>query len=176
MMSCVSQEVKDLYHLLENEFFPLDLASKVQPLLAKISKVGGKLISASSLPDVHLSQYVPALEKLCTLRVLQQVYIHIPRPFMNSFWFSKRILITLLISMLSFPSSGFSSVSINEIEMLSMMIPFFDFSVVEKISVDAVKYNFIAMRIDHLKGTVHFGTMVCECHLSSTSSSLYIFF
>lgn len=63
-----------------------------------------------------------------------------------------------------------------KIEKLSMMIPFFDFSVMEKISVDAVKYNFIAMRIDHLKGTVHFGTMVCECHLSSTSSSLYIFF
>ena len=72
-MSCATQEVKDLYHLLEHEFLPLDLTAKVQPLLSKISKLGGKLTSASSVPEVHLSQYVPALEKLATLRLLQQV-------------------------------------------------------------------------------------------------------
>ncbi|CAL5362443.1 unnamed protein product [Camellia sinensis] len=55
VMTCVTQEVKDLYHLLEHEFLPLDLASKVQPLLTKISKLGGKLASASSVPEVHLS-------------------------------------------------------------------------------------------------------------------------
>lgn len=73
-MTCVTQEVKDLYHLLEHEFLPLDLASRVQPLLAKIAKLGGKLSSASSVPEVQLSQYVPALEKLATLRLLQQVH------------------------------------------------------------------------------------------------------
>jgi len=72
-MSCVLPEVKDLYHLLEHEFLPLDLALKVQPLLTKISKLGGKLASASSVPEVQLSKYVPALEKLTTLRLLQQV-------------------------------------------------------------------------------------------------------
>lgn len=75
VLSCATQEVKDLYHLLEHEFLPLDLAAKVQPLLSKISKIGGKLASASSLPEVQLSQYVPALEKITTLRVLQQVHI-----------------------------------------------------------------------------------------------------
>lgn len=75
VMTCVSQEVKDLYNLLEHEFLPLDLASKVQPVLSKISKHGGKLSSASSVPEVQLSQYVPALEKLTTLRVLQQVCV-----------------------------------------------------------------------------------------------------
>jgi translation initiation factor 3 subunit A len=65
--------VKDLYNLLEHEFLPLDLASKVQPLLSKISKIGGKLSSASSVPEIKLSQYVSALEKLTALRVLQQV-------------------------------------------------------------------------------------------------------
>ncbi|XP_042491629.1 eukaryotic translation initiation factor 3 subunit A-like [Macadamia integrifolia] len=75
VMTCVSQEVKDLYHLLEHDFFPLDLASKVQPLLTKISKLGGKLASASAVPEVQLSQYVPALEKLATLRLLQQVLV-----------------------------------------------------------------------------------------------------
>ena len=74
-MTCVSQELKDLYNLLEHEFLPLDLASKVQLVLSKISKHGGKLSSASSVPEVQLSQYVPALEKLTTLRVLQQVCV-----------------------------------------------------------------------------------------------------
>ena len=74
VLSCATQEVKDLYHLLEHEFFPLDLATKLQPLLNKISKLGGKLSSASSVPEVQLSQYVPALEKLATLRLLQQVF------------------------------------------------------------------------------------------------------
>lgn len=72
-MNCVTQEVKDLFNLLEHEFLPLDLASNVQPLLTKISKFGGKLASAASLPEIQLSQYVHALEKLTTLRSLQQV-------------------------------------------------------------------------------------------------------
>jgi translation initiation factor 3 subunit A len=77
VLSCASQEVRDLYNLLEHEFLPLDLASKVQPLLSKISKIGGKLSSASSVPEVKLSQYISALEKLTTLRVLQQVLIDV---------------------------------------------------------------------------------------------------
>ncbi|KAK9270291.1 hypothetical protein L1049_025869 [Liquidambar formosana] len=144
VMTCVTQEVKDLYHLLEHEFLPLDLASKVQPLLSKISKLGGKLSSASSLPEVQLSQYVPALEKLATLRLLQQV---------------SRVYQTM------------------KIESLSRMIPFFDFAVVEKISVDAVKYNFIAMKVDHMKGVVVFGNMGLESdglrdHLTILAESL----
>lgn len=76
VMTYVTQEVKDLYNLLEHEFLPLDLTSKVQPLLVKISKVGGKISSASSVPEVQLSQYIPALEKLATLRLLQQVHCY----------------------------------------------------------------------------------------------------
>ncbi|KAJ6792949.1 eukaryotic translation initiation factor 3 subunit A-like [Iris pallida] len=144
VMTCVFQEVKDLCNLLENEFLPLDLASKVQPLLAKITKLGGKLSSASSVPEVQLSQYVPALEKLTTFRVLQQV------------------------------SQVYQSM---KIDMLSRMIPFFDFSFVEKISVDAVKYNFIAMKVDHLKGAVLFGNEDVESdrlsdHLAILADSL----
>ncbi|XP_020706128.1 eukaryotic translation initiation factor 3 subunit A-like [Dendrobium catenatum] len=124
VMACASQDVKDLYCLLENEFLPLDLAAKVQPLLTKISKLGGKLVSVSSVPEVQLTQYIPALENLCALRVLQQV------------------------------SKVYHSM---KIETLSKMIPFMDFSVVEKISVDAVKYKFVAMDINHQKGAVTFG-------------------
>ncbi|XP_058107148.1 eukaryotic translation initiation factor 3 subunit A isoform X2 [Magnolia sinica] len=143
VLTCVSQEVKDLFHLLEHEFLPLDLASKVQPLLAKISKLGGKL-SSISVPEVQLSQYVPALEKLATLRVLQQV---------------SQVYQTM------------------KIKVISRMIPFFDFSVVEKISVDAVKYNFVSMKVDHLKGAVLFGSMDLESdrlrdHLTIFAESL----
>lgn len=74
VLSCATQEVKDLYHLLEHEFLPLDLASKTQVFLTKISNLGGRLSSAPSLPEVQLSKYIPALEKLATLRLLQQVH------------------------------------------------------------------------------------------------------
>ncbi|KAL8088616.1 eukaryotic translation initiation factor 3 subunit A-like isoform X2 [Apium graveolens] len=144
VMTYVTQEVKDLYHLLEHEFLPLDLASKVQPLLEKISKVGGKISSASSVPEVQLSQYVPALEKLATLRLLQQV---------------SHVYQTM------------------KIESLAKMVPFFSFSAVEKLSVDAVKHNFVAMKVDHMKGAVIFSTLGLESdglrdHLSLFAESL----
>ncbi|XP_077214480.1 eukaryotic translation initiation factor 3 subunit A-like [Tasmannia lanceolata] len=144
VLSCVSQEVKDLYHLLEFEFSPLDFASKVQPLLAKISKLGAKLSSASSVPEVQLSQYIPSLEKLATLRLLQQV------------------------------SQVYQTMNI---EVLSSMIPFFNFSVVEKISVEAVKHNFVVMKVDHLKAAVLFGNADLESdqlrdHLAVLAESL----
>ncbi len=76
VLTYVSQEVKDLYNLVENEFHPLDLAAKIQPHLSKLSKLSDKLSSASPVPEVQLEQYVPALERLTTLRVLQQVILH----------------------------------------------------------------------------------------------------
>ncbi|KAH1083708.1 hypothetical protein J1N35_023469 [Gossypium stocksii] len=75
VLNCATQEVKDLYRLLEHDFLPLDSASKIQPLLLKISKLGGKLASASSVPEVQLSKYVPAFEKLSTLRLLKQISV-----------------------------------------------------------------------------------------------------
>lgn len=48
-----------------------------------------------------------------------------------------------------------------KVETLSKMVPFFDFSAVERISVDAVKHNFIAMKVDHMKGAIIFGDLVC---------------
>ncbi|XP_021839380.1 eukaryotic translation initiation factor 3 subunit A [Spinacia oleracea] len=144
VMSCVLPEVKDLYHLLEHEFLPLDLSLKVQPLLNKISKLGGKLASASSVPEVQLSKYVLALEKLATLRLLQQ---------------ASQVYQTMTI------------------ESLSQMIPFFDFSVVEKISVDAVKHKFLTMKVDHMNGAVSFSILDLESdtvrnHLTALAESL----
>ncbi|WVZ07352.1 hypothetical protein V8G54_020698 [Vigna mungo] len=129
VMSCVTQEVKDVYHLLEHEFHPSDLALKALPLITKISKLGGKLSTASSVPEVQLSQYVPSLERLATMRLLQQV------------------------------SNVYQTI---KIETLSGMIPFFDFSVVEKIAVDAVKQKFVSMKVDHMKNVVIFSKTSLE--------------
>ncbi|XP_073282074.1 eukaryotic translation initiation factor 3 subunit A-like [Primulina huaijiensis] len=144
VMTCVTQEVKDLYHILEHEFLPLDLALKVQPLLIKLSKLGGRTASASSVPEVQLSQYVPSIEKLAALRLLQQV------------------------------SKVYQIMNINN---LSTVIPFFDFSVVEKISVDAVKNNFLEMKVDYRKSAIFFANKNLESeglrdHLSTFSESL----
>ncbi|KAG2587288.1 hypothetical protein PVAP13_5NG132100 [Panicum virgatum] len=100
VLSCASQEVRDLYNLLEHEFLPLDLASKVSQIFQSM-----------------------------------------------------------------------------KIDMLSRMIPFFDFAVVEKISVDAVKRNFVAIKVNHLSGAVHFCTVDIESdglseHLSILADSL----
>ncbi|KAL1550319.1 Eukaryotic translation initiation factor 3 subunit A [Salvia divinorum] len=144
VMNCVTQEVKDLYHILEHEFHPLHLALQVQPLLTKISKVGGKLASASSVPEVHLSQYVPSLEKLAALRLLQRV------------------------------SQVYQTMTIDN---LSKIIPFFDFPVVEKISVDAVKNNFLSMKVNYSKSAIFFDNKSLESeglqdHLSTFAESL----
>ncbi|KAH9302320.1 hypothetical protein KI387_013903, partial [Taxus chinensis] len=72
VMNYVPQEVKDLYYLLENDFHPLDLAEKAQPLLGKLSNLSDKLSSASLVPEVQLEQYIPSLERPTTSRVLQQ--------------------------------------------------------------------------------------------------------
>ena len=60
-----------------------------------------------------------------------------------------------------------------KIGSLVKMIPFSDFSVVEKHAVDAVKYNFVQAKIDHLKGVVQFGSQVCfrcvECVVTYNS-------
>jgi len=44
-------------------------------LLGKLSELSDKLSSASPVPEVQLEQYIPALERLTTLRVLQQVIV-----------------------------------------------------------------------------------------------------
>ncbi|PPD97379.1 hypothetical protein GOBAR_DD05592 [Gossypium barbadense] len=123
VLNCATQEVKDLYHLLEHDFLPLDSASKIQPLLPKISKPGGKLASASSVPEMsHVYQTM-------------------------------------------------------KIDSMSQIIPFFELFKVEKISIDAVKHKFIAMKVDHVKGVVLFGNMRLESdklhdHLTLFAESL----
>lgn len=156
---------------MEHEFHPLDLGSKIQPLLEKISKSGGKLSSAPSLPEVQLSQYVPSLEKLATLRLLQQVKsapcsLCCRAMPVQPFWIGLVVYPLFLLTQCSMLRIYFQVSKIYQtirIESLSQLVPFFEFSVVEKISVDAVKNNFVAMKVDHMKGVVIFGNLVSLC-------------
>ncbi|CAI9103472.1 OLC1v1001955C1 [Oldenlandia corymbosa var. corymbosa] len=132
VLTCATQDVKDLYHLLEHEFLPLDLASKVQPLLVKVLKIGGKLSSASSLPEVQLSQYTPALEKLAAL--LKQLNNSLSNRNVLSYFYNA--------------SYNFDNYSI---------LP-----LLEKISAEAVKFNFLSLKIDHGKGAVVFNSQDFE--------------
>lgn len=59
-----------------------------------------------------------------------------------------------------------------KIETLSKMISFFDIAVVEKISVDAIKHNFISIKVDHMKGAIFFGQQVSLVYLPSLIVSL----
>lgn len=46
------------------------------------------------------------------------------------------------------------------VDNLSRIIPFFDFTNIEKISVDAAKNNFLALKVDYWKGVISFGKKV----------------
>ncbi|KAK3246629.1 Eukaryotic translation initiation factor 3 subunit A [Cymbomonas tetramitiformis] len=130
MVALAYPEVKELYNLLENEFHPLDLCQKVQPLLEKLNTMSDGFSSSNTpMPDVSLSQYTPALERLTILRLLQQV------------------------------SQVYQSVKMPHITKL---IPFLSMDEVEKLIVDAVKYNCLQVRIDHQNQCVHFGSQVLE--------------
>lgn len=129
VMTYVSPEVKDLFTLLENEFHPLDLAAKANAFIVRLPSLSDKLTPASPVPEVRLEQYVPALERLTTLRVFQQA------------------------------SQVYSTIRIPE---LTRMVTFFDFSTVEKLIVEAVKYNYVQMKVDHMMGVVNFGSQDLE--------------
>lgn len=47
-----------------------------------------------------------------------------------------------------------------KIESLAKMLPFLNFSEIEKISVEAVAHNLFSLKIDHARGSVIFGKLV----------------
>lgn len=75
LLAYVPQEVKDLYSLLETEFHPLDLATRLEPLLAKLADIGDSLSPASPVPEVRPQEYVAALQKVTTAKLLAQVRV-----------------------------------------------------------------------------------------------------
>ncbi|GLC73813.1 hypothetical protein PLESTF_001423800 [Pleodorina starrii] len=67
--------------------------------------------------------------------------------------------------------------SVMRISELAAMVPFFTFAEVEAVVVDAVKYDYLQMRVDYRNGTLHFGAQHVESdkvrgHLASVAKRL----
>ena len=61
MLQCVGPELQQLYHLLEVEYNPLQLCSRVQPLLEAVGAIEG------------CEQYVEPLKEVTLVRLVKQV-------------------------------------------------------------------------------------------------------
>ncbi|CAI5473347.1 unnamed protein product [Closterium sp. Yama58-4] len=73
VLAFVLPQVRELHHLVEVDFLPLDLAARVHPLLQRLPELSDvKLSAACPVPKVELQTYTPALQRLATLRVVQQ--------------------------------------------------------------------------------------------------------
>lgn len=67
--------------------------------------------------------------------------------------------------------------SVMRISELAALVPFYTFAEVEAVVVDAVKHDYLQMRVDHRNGTLHFGSQQVESdkirgHLSSIAKRL----
>ena len=74
----VHPEIAELYLVLENEFSPLDLSAKVKTILDKISDPDHELNSnlsnaASSFERIEVHKYRNCIERLASLRQLEQI-------------------------------------------------------------------------------------------------------
>ncbi|EFJ51612.1 eukaryotic translation initiation factor 3a [Volvox carteri f. nagariensis] len=67
--------------------------------------------------------------------------------------------------------------SVMRISELAALVPFYTFAEVEAVVVDAVKYEYLQMRVDHRNGTLHFGAQHVESdkirgHLAAVAKRL----
>ncbi|KAG2498414.1 hypothetical protein HYH03_003672 [Edaphochlamys debaryana] len=67
--------------------------------------------------------------------------------------------------------------SVMRIDELGALVPFYSFAEVEAVVVDAVKYEYLQMRVDHRNGTLHFGAQHVESdkirgHLAAVAKRL----
>lgn len=134
ILSLVRPEAAALYQMLENDFSPLTIVQRAQPLLAWVQAQKGptlpshvQIIGGSNTGAHTLSQYVPNLERLLVFRLLEQL------------------------------STVYSTVLISNFQSLiaGLRMSFFD---VEKLAVRAMKLRQLAVRIDHRAGVIRLGT------------------
>lgn len=65
--------MKDIFHLLEADFNPLELCSKLAPLLEKLPGLNTHLSSAAPVQTADLALYRPALQRVAITKMLQQL-------------------------------------------------------------------------------------------------------
>ncbi|KAF5827767.1 eukaryotic initiation factor [Dunaliella salina] len=129
ILNLVVPEVRQIFDLFTAEFSPLELCSRLAPLLARLQEMTQPMSPASPVKDVALGQYVDSLKQVAVLRLLKQL------------------------------SEVYSTMRIST---LAELVPFMPFSEVEGVVVDAVKSDYLQVRIDHRNGTLHFGSQQLE--------------
>ena len=67
------QEVKEIYALLEADFNPLELCSKLAPLLEKLPGLDAQLSPAAPVAAAELGLYRPALQRVAITKMLHQL-------------------------------------------------------------------------------------------------------
>ncbi|KAF6256090.1 eukaryotic translation initiation factor 3a [Scenedesmus sp. NREL 46B-D3] len=154
LLSLVPAEVRAAYELLTSEFNPLELCKKLDPLLASLEVRG-----AARGCVVGISSPMSAASPVKDLAMGQYVAS------------LKRAAVLRALKQLS---EVYSTMTIAE---LAKLVPFMPFGDVEAVVVDAVKYDYLQMRVDHRNGTLHFGSQQLEsdkvrAHLSLLAKRL----
>lgn len=74
LLSLVPAEVRAIYDALSQDFSPLELCSRLAPLLEKLPELAATPLSAAApVRMVALDKYVPALKQAAVLRLLKQL-------------------------------------------------------------------------------------------------------
>ena len=69
--NCV-EEVRDLFNVLEDGFYPLDLCQRAEPKLKALESVAFKLSNEVSVKSIEVSDFIPLLKTLSVLRMFSQ--------------------------------------------------------------------------------------------------------
>jgi len=67
------QEVKDIFQLLEAHFNPLELCSRLAPLLEALPGLNAELSSSAPVQTADLGLYRPALQRVAIIKMLHQL-------------------------------------------------------------------------------------------------------
>lgn len=119
VLGMVPAEVRSLYDLLlQDNFSPLDMCTRLAPLLAKLPELGGAAAQAGlsahcPIKVLAYERYLGSLKTSAILRLLRQL------------------------------SEAYSVMSVSS---LAAMVPFATFGEVEAVVVDAVKYDYLQVR------------------------------
>lgn len=65
--------MKDIFHLLEADFNPLELCSRLAPLLETLPGLGSELSSSAPVAKADLALYRPALQRVAITKMLHQL-------------------------------------------------------------------------------------------------------
>ena len=138
-LKMVPEDVRRLFSIAQREFAPLKLISEARPILDRLRKATGPVVTStgtlgggSTAASNSLSQYVPNLERLLVLRTLQQL---------------SGVYSTLKLEVFEGLCSGLATLTPLD---------------VQKLIARAVKNGQLAVRIDHRAGILRMGSEAVE--------------